>query len=184
MVIFLSLTLIFYRTYVKILFSFFIPPNDTSLCCNRPILTWLHNCFYCSLWWYLLCVTFPLSRCYSWQTVQNPRYVLWSSLSFMGHSSQAMPATHAECFLQSWEGRMLKICSQLCWVQQPHSQLLCHSLLPHHSSCLCTAKVCSSGAFGSSSLAGRVLNADVEVGRTSCCPKLWNLPLLICEILF
>lgn len=128
---------------------------------------------------YLPCVAFALSRCYSWQTVQNPRYVFWSSLSFMEHSSQAMSATHAECFLQSWEGRMLKICSQLCWVQQPHSQLLCHSLLPHHSSCLCTAKVCSSGASVSTSLARRVvhlLNANVAVGLIFCCAKLWNLP--------
>lgn len=135
----------------------------------------------------LTCVAFTLSRCYSWQTVQNPRYVFWSSLSFMEHSSQAMPATHAEFFFQSWEERMLKICSQLCWVRQPHSQLLCHSLLPHHSSCLCTAKVCSSGAFVSSSLARSVvhlLNANVEVGHTLCCAKLRNLPLLICEIFF
>lgn len=63
----------------------------------------------------LTCVAFTLSRCYSWQTVQNPRYVcsdppclLWNTV-------------HKQCqqlmqsfFFQSWEERMLKICSQLC----------------------------------------------------------------------
>lgn len=60
MVIFSSLTLIFYRTYVGILFSFFSPPNDTSLHCNRDIWTWLHNYSYCSLWWLLTlcCLSF------------------------------------------------------------------------------------------------------------------------------
>lgn len=50
---FLTLILIFYRTYVEIIFSFFFPPNDTSLYCNRPIWTWLHNYFNCLHCWLL-----------------------------------------------------------------------------------------------------------------------------------
>lgn len=111
----------------------------------------------------------------------DPPYFVWNTVR--KQCQQLMQSV----FLQSWEGRMLKICSQLCWVQQPHSQLLCHSLLPHHSSCLCTAKVCSLWCFVSSSLARRVvhlLNADMEVVHTLSCAQVWNLPLLICEMLF
>lgn len=35
---------------------------------------------------YSFCVVFTLSRCYSWQIVQNPRYVLQSLLSFVKYS--------------------------------------------------------------------------------------------------
>lgn len=60
MVIFLSLILVFYRTYVEIPCSFFFPPNDPSLSCARPIWTWLHNYFNCFLWWLLTpcCLSF------------------------------------------------------------------------------------------------------------------------------